>query len=200
MFVNKELTRTNWVHSSSGKRMYYIIFWKWSLGIDFLTLSWRRPISYRNQSTDLLCNSMDWFLYDIGLRHERVNWEFTVSQLINDNILLKNTSKKMKINEITDQVNIICTLSPENYIRFLALPRYEGLKICGVRIRLVISRKHLQFYQEVVGSRYRHLLPNPRAPISKLFILYISMLLDDYEQPTTLWWIGKQLNSICTFS
>ena len=37
-----------------------------------LTLSWRRPISYRNQSIDLLRKSMDWFLYDIGLRHERV--------------------------------------------------------------------------------------------------------------------------------
>ena len=37
-----------------------------------LTLSWRRPISYKNQSTDLLRKSMDWFLYDIGLRHERV--------------------------------------------------------------------------------------------------------------------------------
>ena len=29
-----------------------------------LTLSWRRPLSYRNQS-------IDWFLYDNGLRHER---------------------------------------------------------------------------------------------------------------------------------
>ena len=38
-----------------------------------LTLSWRRPISYRNQSIDLLGKSMDWFLYDIGLCHERVN-------------------------------------------------------------------------------------------------------------------------------
>ena len=37
-----------------------------------LTLSWWRPISYRNQSIDLPCKSMDWFLYDIGLRHERV--------------------------------------------------------------------------------------------------------------------------------
>ena len=37
-----------------------------------LTLSWRRPISYRNQSTELRSKSMDWFLYDIGLRHERV--------------------------------------------------------------------------------------------------------------------------------
>ena len=38
-----------------------------------LTLSWRRPLSYRNQSIDLLHKSMDWFLYDNGLRHERVN-------------------------------------------------------------------------------------------------------------------------------
>ena len=30
-------------------------------------------VSYRNQSIDLLGKSMDWFLYDNGLRHERVN-------------------------------------------------------------------------------------------------------------------------------
>ena len=35
-----------------------------------LTLSWRRPLSYRNQS---LRKSMDWFLYDQGLHHEKVN-------------------------------------------------------------------------------------------------------------------------------
>ena len=28
--------------------------------------------TYRNQSIDLLGKSMDWFLYDNGLRHERV--------------------------------------------------------------------------------------------------------------------------------
>ena len=37
-----------------------------------LTLSWPRPLSYRNQSINLLRNSMDWLLYDNGLRHERV--------------------------------------------------------------------------------------------------------------------------------
>ena len=37
-----------------------------------LTLSWRRPMSYRNQSIDLLGKSMDWFLDDNSLRHERV--------------------------------------------------------------------------------------------------------------------------------
>ena len=40
-----------------------------------LTLSRRRPLSYRNQPIDLLCKSMDWFLYDNGLRHESVNLE-----------------------------------------------------------------------------------------------------------------------------
>ena len=37
-----------------------------------LSLSWRRPLSYGNQSIDLRRKSMDWFLYDNGLRHERV--------------------------------------------------------------------------------------------------------------------------------
>ena len=37
-----------------------------------LTLSWRRPLPYRDQSTDLQSISMDWFLYDNGVRHERV--------------------------------------------------------------------------------------------------------------------------------
>ena len=40
--------------------------------INCLTLSWRMPIPYRNQSIDLQSKSMDWFLYDIGLRNERV--------------------------------------------------------------------------------------------------------------------------------
>ena len=38
-----------------------------------LTLSWLRPLSYRNQFIDLQRKSVDWFLYDNGLRHERVN-------------------------------------------------------------------------------------------------------------------------------
>ena len=37
-----------------------------------LTLSWQRPVSYRNQSIDLQSKTIDWFLYDNGLRHERV--------------------------------------------------------------------------------------------------------------------------------
>ena len=46
---------------------------RWLIHTFLLTLSWRRPLSYRNQSIDLQSKSMDWFLYDNGLRHERVN-------------------------------------------------------------------------------------------------------------------------------
>ena len=38
-----------------------------------LILSWRRSLSYRNEFINLLCKSMDWFLYDRDLRHERAN-------------------------------------------------------------------------------------------------------------------------------
>ena len=38
----------------------------------YSTLSWRRPLSYRNQFIDLQSKSVNWFLYDNGLCHERV--------------------------------------------------------------------------------------------------------------------------------
>ena len=49
-----------------------------------LTLSWRRPLPYRTQSIELRSKSMDCFLYDNGLRHERgkdalIMW-FIISQ------------------------------------------------------------------------------------------------------------------------
>ena len=44
-----------------------------------LTLPWRRSLSYRNHSIDLLNKSMDWFLYDNDLRHERVKRTFNES-------------------------------------------------------------------------------------------------------------------------
>ena len=55
-----------------------VIGWLWFI-IETPILSWRRPLSYRNQSTDLQSKSVDWFLYDNGVGHERVN------QLVNIN-------------------------------------------------------------------------------------------------------------------
>ena len=37
-----------------------------------MTLSWHRTLYYRKQLINLLCKSMDWFLYDNGLRRQRV--------------------------------------------------------------------------------------------------------------------------------
>ena len=47
-----------------------------------LSLSWRRPLSYRKKSIDLRSKSMNWFLYDIGLRHERVNDDYYDSSFL----------------------------------------------------------------------------------------------------------------------
>ena len=43
-----------------------------------LTLSWQRSVSYRNQFIDLQSKSIDWFLYDKGIRHERVNLKLCI--------------------------------------------------------------------------------------------------------------------------
>ena len=59
----------------------------------FLTLSLRKPTSYRNESIDLLCKSMDWFLYDIGLRGERVKIWPTIFFLKIDNVRLCKYSR-----------------------------------------------------------------------------------------------------------
>ena len=71
-------SRTLKLIDTGGNKLYgcWIISKKWKTQREHrhLILSWRRPISYKNQSTDLLCKSMDWFLYDIGFRHKKVNW------------------------------------------------------------------------------------------------------------------------------
>ena len=50
-----------------------------------LTLPWQVSLSYRNQSIDLQNKSVDWFIDDRILRHEKVNaqsrneiWAFKV--------------------------------------------------------------------------------------------------------------------------
>ena len=51
--------------------------------MDGSTLSWWRSISYRNQSIDLQNKSMDWFLYDRDLRHEKIKrqlWNYKLNQ------------------------------------------------------------------------------------------------------------------------
>ena len=63
-----------------------------------LALSWRRSLSYRNQSIDLLCKSIDWFLYHRDLRHERVkilfcsrlSWNYHIQRFLGFDKEFKN--------------------------------------------------------------------------------------------------------------
>ena len=52
-----------------------------------LALSWRRPLSYRNQSID--------FLYDNGLRHERVKFYYTLYYTYEECRCLENVIHQM---------------------------------------------------------------------------------------------------------
>ena len=63
------------IQSNDVNQKFIITFWEqFSRHIvgNELTLSRWRPLSYRNQSIDLLGKSMDWFLYENGLRPERI--------------------------------------------------------------------------------------------------------------------------------
>ena len=75
------------------------------------TLSWRRPLWYRNKSIDLQSKSVDWFLYN-GLRHERVKdsypWHKTgkrikLKKLIQKNLIIKESWKKFLASRFTDE-------------------------------------------------------------------------------------------------
>ena len=63
-------TDTSFTYRTS---IYSLFLWFQNVNLTRLTLSWRRTLLYRNQSIDLLCKSMYWFLYDRDLRQEGVN-------------------------------------------------------------------------------------------------------------------------------
>ena len=51
----------------------FLLFWLVNFRLEkTLILSWRMPLSYKNQPIGFLCKSMNWFLYDKDLRHETV--------------------------------------------------------------------------------------------------------------------------------
>ena len=71
------LTSKQHVHfRNKPEKLLVVNYFRKKLSIR-LNLSWRRPLSYKNQSTDLRSKSMNWFLYDNGLRHERVKYRFS---------------------------------------------------------------------------------------------------------------------------
>ena len=82
-FVNPR----GWRAKKLALKMYPVTGKTWWTATETLTLSWRGLLSYRNQFIDLQSKSMDWFLYDNGLRHERIQqncrkWILTQSEAV----------------------------------------------------------------------------------------------------------------------
>ena len=75
-----------------------------------LTLSRRSSLSYRNQSPDLLCKSMDWVLYERKLRHKGVN--LILDHVLRNIIDYRNINKKHRLTEevVTSKKSIPETL------------------------------------------------------------------------------------------
>ena len=78
----------------------------------YLTLLWWRSLSYRNQSIDLESKSMDWFLPDRDLLHERVHHFLELVLLLKKNFLKRkiNKSSKIILKTINERV-ILCNLN-----------------------------------------------------------------------------------------
>ena len=60
-------------------------------------------LSYRNQSIDLLCKSVNWFQCDRNLHHERVNLKVFLRRLKlskNYDILIKNIMGENKLSRL----------------------------------------------------------------------------------------------------
>ena len=81
------LTNTYWVIPQLKRKAF-------PKQCNFLTLSRRTLLSYRNQSIDLLRKSMDWFLYDNGLRLQKVKLLFNLAFTLT--IKLNNIYERLK--------------------------------------------------------------------------------------------------------
>ena len=92
----------------------YQTIWKHKVSVyihNSLTLSWRRPLSYRNQSIDLLRKSMGWFLDDKGLRLERVNCFWGNDEIITMMVYMNgNQMLRYQTTKVTKMIHTIMRL------------------------------------------------------------------------------------------
>ena len=123
------------------------------LDIVLLTLSRRRPLSYRNQSIDLLCKSMDWFLYDNGLRLERIK-SFSHYQLTGAYYMqethIQNLVKHMDTTDTTLMFSQVSITQMSTFLNIMIL----------IHIFFVesFSRLHVSFQQCLVEMNGRSVL------------------------------------------
>ena len=102
-----------------------------------LTLSWRRPLSYRNQS-------VDWFLYDIGLRHERVKMEG-----------LRNIGHSMNLVLDTKKSNFRNQKCLRFYISFIMTLYYKMRPLFYYKMRERFITKYVSCFITICDSSIR---------------------------------------------
>ena len=69
----------------------------------YLIISWRRSLSYRDQSTGLLFKSMNWFLFDRGPCHERINASIQSTHGLLMKFVVAIYFKVVQINDLNNQ-------------------------------------------------------------------------------------------------
>ena len=111
-----------------AEKVFYKIvqkyFLKCSVMESFSHFSLWRPLSYRNQSIDLRSKSVDWFLNDIGLRHERVK----AFLFWCDNLEMWMSSRKVQIDDLYESIHLVCTQSFLKNYWFLNSDTYTYVK------------------------------------------------------------------------
>ena len=107
------------------------------------TLSWRRPLSYTNQPIHLLSQSMDWFLYDNILRHERVKQKKAMQAQKVKPLDIENDYMYHKKAQYVENFNEFLIMI---FLNIVFQTRYEKMFYCKKRIRLTklicIPRKY----------------------------------------------------------
>ena len=126
-----------------------------------LTLWWRRSLSYRNQSNDLFCKSISWFLYDLNLCHEGVKSLKLMGILLPSKIIKWTPMKQLftlcaqkyfqnRIERNISKLNLKMALQIAQEFRMkLSLPDWKKNKIVAtIKMFVIITQKHVKFLTE----------------------------------------------------
>ena len=104
IYFSKHLYAIPFLLNSRSKACLSRLIWSITSFRDLLTLSWRRSLSYRNQPIDLQSKSMDWFLYDEDLSHEKVK----DLSIIYDGTRSKNSERSKNAKHVQREIHHRC--------------------------------------------------------------------------------------------
>ena len=144
---NTSESSLKWNVNFSNKARFFLLLENRIIQACLLTLSWRRSLSYRNQSIDLLSTSMDWDLYDNGPRHERVKMQLVL-------------------------IFVVVSLHFSNLI-FKTL-QYPQMKV--IRFAYISKKAHLSFYFWCYQFLRQHLTKIVHWPQSHFSIINIGLM------------------------